>query len=88
MPRSEIEIAAPPESVWAVLADAQRYWDWVVGAKEVRDADESWPSPGAKLHHSSGVGPLTVEDETRVLESEQPRRLVLHACCGRSASSA
>ncbi len=79
MPPIEIEIAAPPEAVWAVLADAHRYADWVVGAKEVRDADETWPSPGSKLHHTTGVGPLTLDDETSVIEADAPRRLVLCA---------
>jgi uncharacterized protein YndB with AHSA1/START domain len=77
--RNEIEIQAPPESVWAVLADASTYADWVVGAQEVRDADEAWPQPGAALHHRTGLGPLAVEDETRVEEAERPRRLVLRA---------
>jgi len=79
---NEIEIEAPPERVWAVLADPQSFDDWVVGAKDVRGADPAWPEVGAKLHHSTGVGPLTIDDETRVELSEQPRRLVLLAKVG------
>ena len=76
---NQIEIAAPPERVWAVLADPQCFDDWVVGAQDVRDADASWPAVGSKLHHSTGVGPLTVDDETAVEVAEPPTRLVLLA---------
>ena len=76
---NEIEIDAPPERVWEVLADPECFDDWVVGAKDVRDADDEWPAVGSKLHHSSGVGPLTIDDETTVEASEPPHRLVLLA---------
>src|SRR6478672_12915782 len=83
---AEIEIAAPPDRVWAVLADPENFDDWVVGAQNVRDADDTWPAVGSKLHHSSGVGPLTIDDETRVEASEPPHRLVLHAQLGAAGS--
>ena len=34
---------------------------------------------GARFHHRIGVGPLTVNDHTEVLEVDAPRRLVLRA---------
>lgn len=70
---------ATPEQIWAVLADPNCYDRWVVGAKDIRTADGSWPEPGSALHHTSGVGPLEVKDNTKVLEAEPPRRLVLEA---------
>jgi uncharacterized protein YndB with AHSA1/START domain len=76
---SEIMIAAPRERVWAVLADAERYDEWVIGAQEVHDADEAYPAEGTVLHHRSGLGPLTLDDETRVLEQRPGDRLVLRA---------
>ncbi len=79
---NDIEIEAPPARVWEVLADAECFDDWVVGAKDVRDADDNWPAVGAKLHHSTGVGPLTIDDDTEVEVSEPPRRLVLLAKVG------
>ena len=79
---NEIEIDAPPERVWEVLANPESFDDWVVGAKDVRDADDTWPAVGSKLHHSSGVGPLTIDDETRVEASDPPHRLVLLAQLG------
>jgi len=68
-----------PEAVWAVLADPPAYGYWVVGSKYIRDADARFPAVGTKLHHTIGVGPITLKDHTEVLESEPPRRLKLRA---------
>jgi hypothetical protein len=65
--------------VFAVLADAWTYEHWVVGCKQIRDVDATWPDPGATFHHSVGLGPLTVRDSTTVLESAAPARLVMRA---------
>ena len=45
----------------------------------IRDADAGFPAVGTKLHHTIGVGPLTLNDHTEVLEAEPPRRLKLRA---------
>jgi uncharacterized protein YndB with AHSA1/START domain len=71
--------AAPREAVFAVLTDARRYPDWVVGAREIRAVDPTWPAPGSRFHHRVGLGPLTVDDSTKVEEIDPPRRLVLQA---------
>ena len=76
---NEIEVAAAPEAVFAVLADPERYADWVVGAAETDELDPSWPAEGATLRYEAGAGPLTVAGVTEVVESEPPRRLVLRA---------
>ncbi len=61
-------VAATPEQVWAVLADGWLYPLWVVGASRMREVDDTWPEPGARLHHSVGTWPLLVDDTTEVLE--------------------
>lgn len=68
-----------PEQIWAVLADAKSYGHWVVGTKDIRDADGTWPAVGSALHHTTGFGPFNLKDNTKVLESEEPRRIVLEA---------
>lgn len=70
---------APPEQVWAVLADAHRYAEWVVGASTIRGVEGDWPQPGARFHHKVGVWPLRIRDDTTVVDCDPPRRLVLEA---------
>ena len=72
-------VAATPDQVWRVLADGWLYPLWVVGATRMRDVDEHWPAVGAKLHHSVGVWPLTLDDTTSVLEASPPSLLRLRA---------
>jgi len=72
------QIDAPPERVWAVLADPDNYAHWVDGSRDVRDADPSFPAQGASFHHTFAFGPIDLRDETEVVESDAPRRLVLH----------
>src|ERR1051325_1864366 len=69
----------PPEAVWTVLATPESYGYWVVGSKYIRDADAGFPALGTKLHHTIGVGPLTLSDHTEVLDSVPLRRLKLRA---------
>ncbi|MGB3444101.1 MAG: SRPBCC family protein [Actinophytocola sp.] len=72
-------IAAPPERVWAVLADGWTYAGWVVGASHVRAVDAGWPEIGARIHHSVGPWPLVVHDTTEVVDVEPGRLLELDA---------
>lgn len=76
---NETTMAATPEQVWQVLADGWLYPVWVVGATRMRAVDEQWPQVGARLHHSAGVWPAVIDDETVVLASDPPHRLELRA---------
>ena len=69
----------PPEAVWDALADAGGYGYWVVGSREIRDADPHWPAPGSRFHHTVGVGPLKVSDHTESLEARRPGFLRIRA---------
>lgn len=77
MARNRITIDAPPEAVFDVLSDGSSYDDFVVGTKRIRSSDAAWPQPGSTFHHTMGVGPLQLNDFSRVLEADPPRRLVL-----------
>jgi uncharacterized protein YndB with AHSA1/START domain len=76
---NHIHISAPPERVFAVLADWRSYGDWVVGSRKIRGADPGFPAVGTRFHHQVGVGPLNLNDHTSVLEVDQPRKLILRA---------
>jgi uncharacterized protein YndB with AHSA1/START domain len=64
----EATVKATPESVWGVLADGWLYPLWVVGASRIRQVDDTWPDPGSKIHHSVGLWPAVIDDDTEVVE--------------------
>jgi uncharacterized protein YndB with AHSA1/START domain len=76
---NEIHIDREPERVFAVLADWRSYGDWVVGSRFMRGVDPGFPAAGTRFHHQVGIGPLHLNDHTKVLEVDQPRKLVLKA---------
>jgi uncharacterized protein YndB with AHSA1/START domain len=79
MSRNTRVIKTTPDRVWAVLADGWLYPLWVVGATRMREVEDDWPSAGSKIHHSVGVWPMVLNDDTEVLECEPQRRLKLRA---------
>jgi uncharacterized protein YndB with AHSA1/START domain len=72
-------IDAPPEAVFAVLADGWSYSGWVVGTSHMQAVEETWPSVGSRLFHASGVWPVILADETSVEAVEPDERLVMTA---------
>jgi hypothetical protein len=68
-----------PEAVFRVLADGWLYPSWVVGTARMRDVDEEWPAPEARLHHSVGTWPMLVDGTTSVVQWNPPHRAVLKA---------
>ncbi|MGI8412439.1 MAG: SRPBCC family protein [Solirubrobacteraceae bacterium] len=79
MATTEMQINAAPTDVFAILADAEAYADWVVGSDRIRTADTNWPAIGSRFHHRVGVGPFKVNDHTEVVEVDPPSKLVMHA---------
>lgn len=64
--------------VFAALLDPRTYPHWLVGARDIRDVDDDWPTPGSAFHHRVGlVGPLKVADHSKVLEIDEPELLSL-----------
>ncbi len=79
MSKNRLVIEAPPEAVFAVLADARSYRHWVVGAHEIRGVEGEWPAVGSRFFHTVGVGPFKTKDNTMVTAVEPNRRLELEA---------
>ena len=72
-------VHAPADAVWAVLADGWLYANWVVGTSRVRAVDSTWPDEGSRIHHSFGVWPVLIDDETVSLAAVPGERLRLRA---------
>jgi hypothetical protein len=70
-------VQAPPDRVFAVLADGWTYSDWVVGTAHIRDVDPDWPRPDSRLHHKAGPWPLSLKDSSTVITCEPVRSLTL-----------
>jgi uncharacterized protein YndB with AHSA1/START domain len=68
-----------PQRVWDVLADGWLYPVWVVGASRMREVDHDWPAVGSRIHHSVGVWPVLIDDDTEVTDSDPLRMLALRA---------
>jgi len=73
------ETSASRQRVWDVIADGWTYSQWVVGNSRMRAVSPDWPAAGSTIHHSVGVWPLLLDDQTEVLESVPQERLVLLA---------
>jgi len=72
-------VPAPPDRVFAVLADGWTYSDWVVGTVHIRDVDESWPQPGSKLYHKAGPWPLSLKESSEVVSCVPEREMTIIA---------
>ena len=72
-------IEATPEKIWDVLSDGWLYPVWVVGASRMREVEGAWPAVGSKLHHSFGVWPLLVDDNTEVTAATPGHSVSLRA---------
>lgn len=70
---------ATRKQVWDQVADGWTYSQWVVGNSRMRAVDANWPAPGSTIHHSIGIWPAVLDDETVVEECEPETKLVLCA---------
>ena len=70
-------VAASPAQVFEVLLDPYLYSHWVVGAKEIRGADDNWPSVGSAFYHRVGAGAADLKDKSEVLDLHAPHRIAL-----------
>jgi hypothetical protein len=70
-------MSCSPDDVFAVLADGWLFPVWVVGASRMREVDAAWPAINAKLHHSFGVWPMLINDDTTMVEYDPPRHLMM-----------
>ena len=77
-----VTIDADRQVVFDHLVEPRTFPDWLLGAQHIRATDDAWPAVGSEFHHRVGVGPLTIQDSTRVVSVDAPDELVLEASIG------
>ncbi|MFI9809110.1 SRPBCC family protein [Streptomyces sp. NPDC052301] len=75
-------IKADPATVWDVLADGNRYAEWVVGTGVSRPKRGRWPEEDASIAYEIRFGPFRVGNETVVRECRQGAGLELEILAG------
>ncbi|MET9506354.1 SRPBCC family protein [Streptomyces sp. NPDC006622] len=75
-------IKTSPRRVWAVLADGERYADWVVGTAETHPVRGQWPQVGAEIGYEVRFGPVRLTNRTVVRRCQEGAALELEARAG------
>lgn len=75
-------IGRNPDQVWAVLADPDRYSDWVVGVFDSSVGRGEWPAVGADLRYEVRFGPWRGHGRTVVRRSQPAEAIELEADSG------
>jgi len=73
------DTTATRRQVWDVVADGWTYSQWMVGNTRMRAVEPAWPAPGSRIHHTIGIWPFVLNDETEVESSTPLEELVLRA---------
>jgi len=73
--RSTVEIAAPPERVWAVVMDPRRLADWVTIHRSIGSVPERLQR-GSRFEQTLNIRGARVQVEWTVIALEEPRRAV------------
>lgn len=79
---TSITVDAPPSSVFAVLANPQRYETFVVGNSNIRRFDPRWPEEGSEFQHTLGFKPLVVMGKTVSLSTDHSTHLAMDTGMG------
>jgi len=66
-----------PQDVFDVLTNGWSYASWVVGAARIRMVDKDFPATGSKVHHSVGLWPVLISDNTEVEKISEPHEMQL-----------
>ena len=70
---SSIVIAAPPEAVWAVVMDPQRFGEWVTIHRELRDVSPGPPREGSSMEQILHLRGADIRVRWLLVECDPPR---------------
>jgi len=69
-------IAAPPETVWEILADLERQGDWMVDVRELRVTSDVKRGEGAVMEVTSELFGLPIVKDVMQVTAWQPGRRI------------
>jgi uncharacterized protein YndB with AHSA1/START domain len=73
--RVAVEIARPPEDVWAVVEPIEHHVDWMADAVAIRFTGDLTRGVGTEFECDTKVGPITLTDVMTITEWEPPRSM-------------
>jgi uncharacterized protein YndB with AHSA1/START domain len=77
-----IEVARPPEDVFAYATDFARFPEWQTGVVSARPYEDAPPALGSKAAISRRAGPRTLKRTEQITAFEPPRRWTVHGTGG------
>jgi carbon monoxide dehydrogenase subunit G len=75
---TQIQIAAPPEAVWAVVMDPQRLADWVTIHRHLGEVSNGAPKPGFRMDQTLHLRGANFKVHWELAECDAGRRAVWH----------
>jgi uncharacterized protein YndB with AHSA1/START domain len=82
----KITIAAPPERIFALLAQPQRAPEWVPHVEQVEQTSEVASGPGLEVQFTARTGDHDTSGTGKLLEWDPPWRLVLQTAADNGIS--
>ncbi len=73
----DIAIAAPPDRVWAELADVASHDQWMTDAESIEFTSDQRSGVGTTIEVVTRVGPLRTVDRMRFTEWEEGRSMTV-----------
>jgi uncharacterized protein YndB with AHSA1/START domain len=76
--RSSIDIAAPPEAVWALAMDPSRLVDWVTIHRRMHDHSDGGPRPGYEMEQTLCLRGVNFKVHWELIRCEAPHHAEWH----------
>ena len=70
-----VELPAPPETVWADVADVASHVEWMADAESIDVVSEQRAGVGTEIDVATRVGPFRTRDRMHFTEWEAPHRM-------------
>ncbi len=80
--RRSVEIAAPPERIWPLLAEPDNVMKWYPSLRRFQYEDAGQPGPGARVYAEEKASGMLMKLHFEVSDWVENRALALHMTSG------